>query len=435
MALPYLESVAGPASAPAVAGAAGVGPGGAPMRMAFVYVPNGADMERWTPSGTGREFQLTPTLEPLAAVRNDILVLSGLAQDKARANGDGAGDHARASATFLTSMQARKTQGNDIKVGISVDQVAAHRLGSITPFGSIELGTDKSQLSGNCDSGYSCAYSYNIAWRTENSPMPPEVDPKLAFDRLFSRGNPGETVDARMRREAQRKSIIDFVRDDANRLRGRLGRTDQRKLDEYLAAVRDLERRIEMSEKIVALAPEDSRPIGAPQSYREHVKLMFDVMTLAFRTDTSRIATFVMAHDGANKPYTEIGVREGHHDLSHHENKQEKKDKIAKINRMHMELFAAWLKQLKATSDGEGSLLDNCMIVYGSGIADGNGHEHHNLPVILAGRGGGSFATGRHVRYAKDTPMANLFLSMLDRMGVPAERFGDSTGRLAQLTA
>jgi hypothetical protein len=435
MALPYLESVAGPASAPAVAGAAGVGPGGAPMRMAFVYVPNGADMERWTPSGTGREFQLTPTLEPLAEVRNDILVLSGLAQDKARANGDGAGDHARASATFLTSMQARKTQGNDIKVGISVDQVAAHRLGSITPFGSIELGTDKSQLSGNCDSGYSCAYSYNIAWRTENSPMPPEVDPKLAFDRLFSRGNPGETVDARMRREAQRKSIIDFVRDDANRLRGRLGRTDQRKLDEYLAAVRDLERRIEMSEKIVALAPEDSRPIGAPQSYREHVKLMFDVMTLAFRTDTSRIATFVMAHDGANKPYTEIGVREGHHDLSHHENKQEKKDKIAKINRMHMELFAAWLKQLKATSDGEGSLLDNCMIVYGSGIADGNGHEHHNLPVILAGRGGGSFSTGRHVRYAKDTPMANLFLSMLDRMGVPAERFGDSTGRLAQLTA
>lgn len=435
MALPSLESVAGPASAPAVAGAAGVGPGGAPMRMAFVYVPNGADMERWTPSGTGREFQLTPTLEPLAEVRNDILVLSGLAQDKARANGDGAGDHARASATFLTSMQARKTQGNDIKVGISVDQVAAHRLGSITPFGSIELGTDKSQLSGNCDSGYSCAYSYNIAWRTENSPMPPEVDPKLAFDRLFSRGNPGETVDARMRREAQRKSIIDFVRDDANRLRGRLGRTDQRKLDEYLAAVRDLERRIEMSEKIVALAPEDSRPIGAPQSYREHVKLMFDVMTLAFRTDTSRIATFVMAHDGANKPYTEIGVREGHHDLSHHENKQEKKDKIAKINRMHMELFAAWLKQLKATSDGEGSLLDNCMIVYGSGIADGNGHEHHNLPVILAGRGGGSFSTGRHVRYAKDTPMANLFLSMLDRMGVPAERFGDSTGRLAQLTA
>jgi len=435
MALPYLESVAGPASGPAVAGAAATGPGGAPMRMAFVYVPNGADMARWTPSETGRDFALPPTLEPLAEVRNDLLVLSGLAQDKARANGDGAGDHARASATFLTSMQARKTQGNDIKVGISVDQLAAQKLGSITPFASIELGTDKSQLSGNCDSGYSCAYSYNIAWRTESSPMPPEVDPKLAFERLFSRGHPGETAEARLRRETQRKSIIDYVRDDATRLRGRLGRTDQRKLDEYLTAVRDLERRIEMSGKIVALAPEDSRPVGAPQSYREHVKLMFDVMTLAFRTDTSRVATFVMAHDGANKPYTEIGVREGHHDLSHHENKAEKKDKIARINRMHMELFAAWLKQLKATPDRDGSLLDNSMIVYGSGIADGNAHQHHDLPVILAGRGGGAFSTGRHVRYAKDTPMANLFLSMLDRMGVPAERFGDSTGRLGQLTA
>jgi hypothetical protein len=223
--------------------------------------------------------------------------------------------------------------------------------------------------------------------------------------------------------------------EDAKRLHGQLGRNDQHKLDEYMSAVRDVERRIAMADKVGVELPDHTRPEGVPAKFEDHVKLMFDVMTLAFRTDTSRIATFVMAHDGANKPYTEIGVREGHHDLSHHENKQEKKDKIAKINRMHMELFAAWLKQLKATSDGEGSLLDNCMIVYGSGIADGNAHAHHDLPVILAGRGGGAFSTGRHVRYAKDTPMANLFLSMLDRMGVPAERFGDSTGRLGQLTA
>lgn len=428
MALPHLESLA--------AGSVGTATGaeGAPLRMAFVYVPNGADMARWTPGATGSGFELPPTLQPLADVRSDLLVLSGLAHDKARANGDGAGDHARASATFLTAAQARKTQGTDIRVGVSVDQVAAQKLGLATPFASLELGTDKSQLSGNCDSGYSCAYSYNIAWRSESSPLPPEVDPKLAFERLFSTGRPGETAEARARRERSRKSVIDFVRDDAVRLRGRLGRTDQRKLDEYLSAVRDLERRIEMTGKIATLSPEDSRPVGTPQSYREHVRLMFDIMTLAFRTDTTRIGTFVMAHDGSNKPYPEIGVREGHHDLSHHENKAEKKDKIARINLMHVELFAGWLKQLKSVREGEGTLLDNCMIVYGSGIADGNAHAHHDLPVLLAGRGGGTMATGRHVRFAKDTPMANLFLSMLDRIGAPLERFGDSTGRLGQLT-
>lgn len=428
MALPHLESLAAGSAAPAT------GAEGAPLRMAFVYVPNGADMARWTPGATGSGFELPPTLQPLADVRSDLLVLSGLAHDKARANGDGAGDHARASATFLTAAQARKTQGTDIRVGVSVDQVAAQKAGLATPFASLELGTDKSQLSGNCDSGYSCAYSYNIAWRSESSPLPPEVDPKLAFERLFSTGRPGETAEARARRERTRKSVIDFVRDDAARLRGRLGRTDQRKLDEYLSAVRDLERRIEMTGKIATLSPEDSRPVGTPQSYREHVRLMFDIMTLAFRTDTTRIGTFVMAHDGSNKPYPEIGVREGHHDLSHHENKAEKKDKIARINLMHVELFAAWLKQLKSVREGEGTLLDNCMIVYGSGIADGNAHAHHDLPVLLAGRGGGTVATGRHVRFAKDTPMANLFLSMLDRIGAPLERFGDSTGRLGQLT-
>lgn len=427
MALPHLESLVAATGSPAAAAQA-------PVRMAFVYVPNGANMADWTPAEVGAEFALPRTLQPLAPLRSDILVLSGLAQDKARPNGDGAGDHARASATFLTSSQARKTQGADIRVGVSVDQVAAQRVGLATPFPSLELGTDKGQLSGNCDSGYSCAYSFNIAWRTENTPMPPEVDPRLAFERLFGGGNADETAEAKARRERTRKSVIDFVLDDASRLRRQLGRTDQRKLDEYLAAVRDLERRIEMSGKITELAPGATRPVGVPQGYQEHVRLMFDVMTLAFRTDSTRIGTFIMAHDGSNKPYPEIGVGEGHHDLSHHENKAEKKEKIAKINRMHMELFAAWIQQLKSVKEGEGTLLDNCMIVYGSGIEDGNSHAHHNLPVLLAGRAGGAFKTGRHIRYAKDTPMANLYLSMLDRAGVHVERFGDSTGRLGQLS-
>ncbi len=430
MALPHLESLV--SAGELLAGPVASG-GAAPVRMAFVYVPNGANMADWTPAATGSDFVLPRTLEPLESVRSDVLVLSGLTHDKARPNGDQAGDHARASATFLTACQARKTQGADIRVGVSVDQMAAQRTGLATPLASLELGTDKGQLSGNCDSGYSCAYSFNIAWRTESTPMPPEVNPKLAFERLFGNRDPDETAEARARRERTRKSVIDFVRDDATRLRGRLGRTDQRKLDEYLAAVRDLERRIEMTGKIAELVPDATRPVGVPQSYAEHVRLMFDVMTLAFRTDSTRVGTFVMAHDGSNKPYPEIGVGEGHHDLSHHEDKPEKKAKIARINRMHMELFAAWLRQLKSVREGEGTLLDNCMIVYGSGIEDGNSHAHHNLPVLLAGRGGGAFRTGRHVRHAKNTPMANLYLSMLDRMGVAAERFGDSTGRLGQL--
>ncbi len=427
LALPHLESLVA-ATSPAAKAAAS-----SPVRMAFVYVPNGADMANWTPAATGSDFVLPRTLEPLASVRSDVLVLSGLTQDKARANGDGAGDHARASATFLTSCQARKTQGADIRVGVSVDQVAAQKAGLMTPFPSLEMGTDKGQLSGNCDSGYSCAYSFNIAWRGESTPMPPEVDPKLAFERLFGNSNADETAEAKARRERTRKSVIDFVLDDASRMRRKLGHNDQRKLDEYLSAVRDLERRIEMSGKITELAPGATRPVGVPQGYQEHVKLMFDVMTLAFRTDNTRIGTFVMAHDGSNKAYPEIGVGEGHHDLSHHESKAEKKEKIAKINRMHVELFAAWLHQLKSVKEGEGTMLDNCMIVYGSGIEDGNSHAHHNLPVLLAGGGGGLIKSGRHVRYAKDTPMANLYLTMLDRMGVSPERFGDSTGRLGQL--
>ena len=436
MALPIFESLTPFRSMASEAVRTGnaLGPNGLPLRMAFVYVPNGANMADWTPAAEGRDFELPRILEPLAGVRDDVMVLSGLTHDKARPNGDGAGDHARASATFLTAAQARKTQGADIKVGVSVDQLAAQRVGTVTPFPSLELGTDKGQLSGNCDSGYSCAYSFNVAWRSESSPMPPEVDPRLAFERLFSNGHPGESAEAKVRRESRRKSIIDFVLDDARQLHGRLGRTDQRKLDEYLTAVSDLERRIEMSHKIEQLSENATRPVGVPDSYQEHVRLMFDVLTLAFRTDSTRVASFIMAHDGSNKPYPDIGVGEGHHDLSHHENKAEKKEKIAKINRMHMELFAGWLQSLKQVREGEGSLLDNCMIVYGSGIEDGNSHAHHNLPVLMAGRGGGSLSTGRHVRYEKNTPMANLFLSMLDRMGVQAERFGDSTGRLGQLT-
>lgn len=429
IALPFLESANLLPAAASLGGEVRL-----PRRVAFVYVPNGVNMGCWTPESADDTLRLGPTLEPLKALTSEFSLLSGLTHDKARANGDGAGDHARASATYLTGMQARKTQGADIRVGQSIDQLIASKLRRTTRFASLELGCDRSQLSGNCDSGYSCAYSYNIAWKSEATPMPPEVDPRLAFERLFSTGDPSESAESRARRERYQKSILDFVLEDARSLQSKLGKNDQRKLDEYLSAVRDLEQRIAMTEKATLSLPNREKPAGIPPDYAEHIRLMFDLMHLSFQTDTTRVATFIMAHDGSNRPYPHIGVSEGHHDLSHHGNSPEKKEKIAKIDRFHMEQFAYFLGRLKNTQEGAGSLLDQCMIVYGSGLEDGNSHAHHNLPVILAGRGGGTIAPGRHVRYAKDTPMANMFLSLAERMGVESERFGDSNGKLGQLT-
>jgi hypothetical protein len=429
MALPMLEAMA-----PGISLAAAGTPPGAPRRMAFIFVPNGANMADWTPKTVGADFELPFILEPLKAVQEDLLVLSGLAQDKARPHGDGGGDHARGSATFLTGCQARKTYGADIRVGVSVDQVAAAAIGKSTRLPSIELGCDRGQQAGNCDSGYSCAYSFNISWKTESTPMPAEVHPRLAFDRLFTNGKKGESDESRIRRERYEKSILDFVMEDANRLKVGLGPTDRHKLDEYLTAVRELELRIEQSEKFAAALPDYAKPkAGIPKDYEQHVRLMFDLLTLAFQTDTTRISSFILAHDGSNRPYPFIQVSEGHHDLSHHGNDAAKKAKIAKINRFHITQLAYFLEKLKSIKEGDGTLLDNSMIVYGSGIGDGNRHNHDNLPVLLAGKGGGTIQTGRHLRYEGETPMNNLFLSMLDRIGAPIERLGDSTGRLRDI--
>ncbi len=429
MALPLLESLV-PTTAQANPGT----PSTPPRRMAFVYVPNGADMANWTPQDVGSKFALPPTLEPLSDLRRELLVLSGLALDKGRANGDGAGDHARASSSFLTAAQPRKTAGADLRVGVSVDQLTAQKIGDLTSLRSLELGCDRSQISGNCDSGYACAYSFNVSWRTPTAPMPPETNPRLAFERVFASDDAKLTAEARARRLTQRKSVLDFVLEDARRLAPKLGTSDQRKLDEYLASVRDLERRIEHAEKASAELPRGQFLEDVTGDRKAHIRLMYDLLTLAFQTDSTRISTFVVAHDGSNSPYPFIDVREGHHDLSHHQNDPEKKAKIARINKFHIEQFAYFLQRLKATPEGEGTLLDNCMIMYGSGLADGNQHAHHDLPILLAGRGGGTLSPGRHVRYAKDTPLANLYVDLMDRMGVHQDRFGDSTGRLAQLT-
>lgn len=416
LALPSFESLAATTRTAAVH----------PTRLGFVYLPNGVNLEKWLPTGKGRDFQLSESLQPLAGLRDRFSVLRHLDHDKAFANGDGAGDHARANATFLTGCQARKTAGADIQIGVSVDQLAARQIGHHTRLSSLELSTDPPRRSGHCDSGYSCAYQFNLSWIDENTPAPAERDPRLVFEKLFGSGN----AKADAERRAYRKSILDFVHDDARRMQRRLGSTDRGKMDEYLTAVRDIESRIERAEKFRFEVPEDQRPTGVPESYREHIRIQFELMALAFETDSTRIATFMLAHDGSNRPFPEIGVHSGHHELSHHRNDPAHLAQIARIDAFYVEQFAAFLLRLKNTPEGDGNLLDRSMIVYGGGIADGNRHNHNDLPVILAGGGNGQLRPGRLVEAAEGTPMTNLHLSLLDKMGVQAERIGDSTGVL-----
>ena len=408
----------------------------AAKRMAFVYVPNGVNVEHWTPKNEGPIFRLPSILEPLAPVKHNLLVLSGLTCDKARPNGDGPGDHARAMAAFLTGRQARKTAGADIRAGVSVDQLAAQRVGSTTRFPSLELGCESGRFAGSCDSGYSCAYSHNLSWRSENTPQPKEVNPRLVFDRLFSNHIAGDSERSRLQREFFQQSILDFVREDANRLRTRLSSTDNRRVEEYLNSIREIERRLHQAS---TTPPAENtggvtRPNGIPSEYSDHLRLMADLLVLAFQTDSTRIATFVFASEGSNRNYRHIDIPDGHHDLSHHQRDPQKLDKIRRINRFHMEQFAYMVNKLQSIREGDRTLLDSCMIMYGSGNGDGNRHNHDDLPVILVGGGAGTLHGGRHIRYPHNTPLCNLYLEMLDRMGCPTERFGDSTGRLAGLT-
>lgn len=406
----------------------------APRRAAFLYVPNGVSMDHWRPKTLGADFEFTPTLAPLLEFRDRLMVISGLTLDKARDHGDGGGDHARALSAFLTCCQPRKTHGADIKVGVSVDQVAAWKLGDMTRFPSLEIGCDAGNQVGNCDSGYSCAYSNNISWRSENTPQAKEINPRTVFERLFL--DESQSAD-RERRLALKKSILDTVQSDASRLNSKLGVGDRRKMDEYLTSVRELEQRIQKAEKFKdqkVEVPDYPTPSGVPTDYREHLRVMGDMLVLAFQTDMTRVATYIFANEGSNRGYPFIGVAEGHHDLSHHQDDTAKIDKLAKINLFHTEQLAYMVNKMRSIQEGDGNLLDNCMIVYGSGIGDGNRHNHDDLPILLIGGGGGSVRSGRHIQYAAETPLANLHLSILDRLGVPTEKLGDSTGKLVDLS-
>jgi hypothetical protein len=404
-----------------------------PVRLAFVYAPSGKHMPAWTPTRLGADYDLPPTLEPLRAVKEDVLVLSGLSLRKANGNGDGPGDHARAMATFLTGCQARKTDGADIRAGVSVDQVAAAAVGRSTRFASLEVGCEGGRDGGTCDHGYSCAYQTNLSWRSPSQPLAKEVNPRLVFERLFRSPGAGDP-EAEARRARDRRSVLDFVSGDINELNGRLGTGDRRKLDEYLTGLREVERRIQASQPVAEVGQSRlARPTGVPQDFAEHARLLGDLVALAFQADLTRVATFALGNDGSNRSYREAGVPEGHHDLSHHGGDPEKQAKLRRINRFHVEQLAHLLGRLKATREGEGTLLDHCLVVYGSGIRDGDRHDHDDLPILLAGRGGGKVRPGRHLRYPEGTPLTNLYLALLDRVGAAVESFGDSTGRLPSL--
>jgi hypothetical protein len=427
IALPTLMS-AGPAFAKAVKSGRQ-----APTRMAYVYVPNGAIPAAWWPAGdAGADFALSPTLAPLVNVRNQLQVISGLDCVSADPGPDGAGDHARAGGTFLTGVRIKKTAGSDIKAGISIDQVVANKIGHLTRFASLELTCDVVRKSGECDSGYACAYEYNLAWQSANQPLAPEHNPQFAFERLFGDGARNERVANLKRREYEQHSILDYVLDDAKTLNTRLDGRDRQKLDQYLTSVREIEQRIAISKSMPVPNPDVDAPAGVPANYSDHVALMFDMLHLAFQTDSTRIATLLLAREGSNRPFNDIGLSSGHHDLTHHKNNAEIIEKVKLIDRWYVQHFATFLEKMNKTEDVDGqSLLHHSMILYGSGNADGNRHTHVNLPLVMAGAGGGAFKPGRFVK-AKNQPITNLFLNMADAMGADGiERHGDSTGRFS----
>lgn len=428
LALPLLDSMI-----PAMA-ATRLTPAAPAIRLGFCYVPNGIIQKDWLPAADGANFEFMATMKSLEPYRDKLLVLSNLAQINGRALGDGAGDHARAGATWLTGVHPKKTE-TDIRAGISADQIAAKELSKVTQFGSLEIGLEEPYLAGGCDSGYSCAYTNTISWRGPVSPNPVEISPRAIFERLFGDGESTDPV-ARLKMMKQDTSILDYVRGDVARLEPGLGSRDKTKLDEYLEAIRDIERRIQKAEEQSATMkiPVMERPVGIPDTFEEHAKLMADLMVIAWQTDMTRVITFMMAREGSNRSYREIGVPDGHHSVTHHQNDPVKIAKTQKIDEHHVKSFAYLVKRMNETPDGDGTLLDHTMLLYGSSIRDGNVHDHHDLPLVLVGGKSVDIKGGRHLRYKPETPMNNLLLTMLDKAGVKAETLGDATGEIDQLS-
>lgn len=419
MALPFLEAMAPSAKAADAAAR--------PRRLSVFYTPNGMMMEPFRPAIPGADYTLPPTLEPLAPFRGQMTVITGLGHPQAAAMGDLAAGHGRSCPAFLTGTHVRQTEGSDIRCAVSMDQVYARHLGDATQLPSLETGIDQPSLLGSCDIGYSCAYTNGISWLSPTVPLPVAANPGEVFERLFGDGDALDAASrlAQWRRQA---SILDFVAEDAARLSGQLGTADRRKLDEYLTATRDIERRIQRAAAApMADAGTLARPAGIPDSFNEHVRLMIDLQVLALQADITRVASFMIGREICNRTYPEIGVPDSHHMLSHHGNMAEKKAKLARINRYHMVYFAYLLRRLAEVKDGEASLLERSFVLRGSAFGDSNEHDHMDLPVVIAG---GLVPHSGHLSVAKGTSMSNLLLTGLQALGVPATSFGDSTGAL-----
>jgi hypothetical protein len=404
---------------------------GAPLRTAFLTFPNGAIPASWWPSGLGSAFEFGPTLQPLAALRSHVQVLGGLDQVNAQPRGDGGGDHARGQSVFLTGVRLNKS-AVDVRAGVSIDQIIAGQIGHQTRFASLEMTCDANRKAAVCDSGYSCAYQYNMSWKSATTPMPPENNPRVIFERLFGPGAHGERAANAQARLLNRRSVLDYVLEDTRSLNRHLGLADREKLDQYFTGLRDVERRVQQAERLGPnVDPVRTTPEGIPAHHGEYVDLMLDLLVLAFQTDSTRVATLMLAHDGNNRSFSEIGINEGHHDLSHHKHEPDRVQKVAQIERWYVERFAGFLRKMESIRDEDGhSLLHNSRILYGSGNADGNIHTHVDLPLVLAGGGGGQLHPGRFVKHGSQ-PLTNLYLTLADQAGVTGlERFGDSTGRL-----
>jgi hypothetical protein len=425
LALPLLDSMV-----PAFAAPSAMKP---TKRLSINYVPNGIIMDKWTPKAEGAAFELPEILSPLAPFRDRVLILSGLQSKPAfPAPGEGTGDHVRAASTFLTGVHPKKTEGPDIRVGVSMDQIAARQLGRDTQLASLDMCLDPNELIGACEAGYSCAYSNTLSWRDATTPLPMENQPRAVFERLFGDSD-NTTRAARMARIEEDRSILDSLVQEVSQFQKKLGTGDRAKLTQYLDAIRDLERRIQKAEAQSAKElPTMERPTGGiPATFAEHARMMFDLQVLAYQTDLTRVNTFLLSREVSPRPYPEIGIPDAHHGLSHHQHRPEQMAKCAKINHYHMEQFAYFLDKMRSTPDGDGaSLLDNTIVLYGSGISDSNDHLHTNLPIVVVGGG----SPGRHLRVPENTPLANLHLTLLDKLGVSMETLGDSTGELAQLS-
>ena len=403
-------------------------------RFGTVYVPNGIQMINWKPKAVGTDFELSPILSPMAPLRDKMIVVSGLTNKVADAlPGEGAGDHSRGPASFLTCVHVRKTEGPDLQAGVSLDQIVARTYGRETQLASLELSLESTELLGACDVGYSCAYQRTITWRDEKTPLPMENDPRAVFERMFGESDTTE-AGARASRLQQRRSILDSLTGNLARFQQGLGAGDRQRMDQYLHAVRDIERRIQRAEEQRGRElPAVDRPDGVPATFADHARLMFDLQLLAYQSDLTRVSTLMIAKEVSSRSYPEIGVPDPHHPISHHQNNPEKIAKVTKINTYHMSLFAEFVNKMKNTPDGDGSLLDHSLLLYGSGISDGDLHNHIDMPILLVGGAAGHLKGSRHLAFSTDTPLANLYITLLDKLGVRQERFGDSTGGLEPL--